>query len=153
MGLMLVGWLVVAGFTAAIASAKGRNGAGWFVLGLLFSLVALIAAAAMPSLKPAPVARPVGAEAEAEKKCPRCAETVKAAAKICRFCSYEFASPEEQALTARAQCQGALRVGDRVMHAQLGRGEIDEVGVNGVVVAVFNGATYHLQAEELTAAE
>lgn len=28
--------------------------------------------------------------AAAEKPCPRCAETVKAAATMCRFCNYEF---------------------------------------------------------------
>lgn len=33
--------------------------------------------------------------AEAEKTCPKCAEKVKAAAKVCRFCGHEFA--DEQA--------------------------------------------------------
>jgi hypothetical protein len=32
---------------------------------------------------------------EPTKTCPQCAETVKAAAKICRFCRYEF-PPESQ---------------------------------------------------------
>jgi hypothetical protein len=30
------------------------------------------------------------ASSEATKSCPRCAETVKAAAKVCRFCQHEF---------------------------------------------------------------
>jgi hypothetical protein len=34
------------------------------------------------------------AEPEDEKTCPDCAEAVKAAARICRFCGYEFSSSE-----------------------------------------------------------
>ena len=36
-----------------------------------------------------------------EKTCPRCAETVKAAAKVCRFCGHEFDTNE--ALAAEAE--------------------------------------------------
>ncbi len=35
----------------------------------------------------------VDAGAGGEKVCPRCAETVKAAALVCRFCNYDFSTP------------------------------------------------------------
>jgi hypothetical protein len=145
-------WLVVAGFTAAIANAKGRSGFGWFCLGFLFSVLALIAVAAMPRLDATPVvadASAPGGAAEPVKRCPRCAETVKAAAQLCRFCQHEFASEAEQAVI-RAESAEPMTVGQRVFHAQLGTGEIDEVGRNGAVVARFKGGVYETKASELT---
>lgn len=44
-------WLTVAGFTAMIASSKGRSGFGWFVLGALFGILALLAVGFMPPIK------------------------------------------------------------------------------------------------------
>lgn len=41
-------WLTVAGFTAAVASSKGRWGFGWFCLGALFGVFALVAVGFMP---------------------------------------------------------------------------------------------------------
>jgi uncharacterized membrane protein YdbT with pleckstrin-like domain len=37
-----------------------------------------------------PASAPAQAPSGSEKICPRCAESVKAAAKVCRFCNYEF---------------------------------------------------------------
>lgn len=51
-------------------------------------------AAPPPGYAPAP---PGGAEPAGDKACPECAETVRAAARSCRFCGYRFdanVSPE-----------------------------------------------------------
>jgi hypothetical protein len=44
-------WIVCGGTCAVIAAGKGRSPAGWFLLGLLFSLFALVAVCALPNLK------------------------------------------------------------------------------------------------------
>jgi hypothetical protein len=42
--------LVCGGATAAIADSKGRHAGGWFALGAVFGLFALIAVIAMPAI-------------------------------------------------------------------------------------------------------
>jgi hypothetical protein len=49
-GILLIAAVVCAGFCAGIARAKNRDGLGWFILGFLFSLIALIAIAGLPAL-------------------------------------------------------------------------------------------------------
>ena len=43
-------WFVFAVLTAVIASSKGRTGFGWFLLGALFGIFALILVAILPNL-------------------------------------------------------------------------------------------------------
>ena len=107
--IALVVWVLIwGGLTAWLASEKGRDPLVWFILGGLFALLAIIvvglspnveqtpapanSVAASPAFAPVPAASPtrVAAPAPATKKCPDCAETVLAEARICRFCRYEF---------------------------------------------------------------
>jgi hypothetical protein len=78
-------WIVIALLAAIVAVRKGRSGVLWLVYGLLLPPAALLLIL-LPNLRH----RQARAEAAA-KTCPRCAETVKAAAQICRHCGHEFA--------------------------------------------------------------
>ena len=93
-----VGFSVVVGIAA---SKRNRSGALWFFLSLIFSpLLAGLFVLALGDSKPPSRYHP-GQFVEAEprpktfgpileKKCPDCAEIVKADARICRFCRHEF---------------------------------------------------------------
>lgn len=84
--------------------APGSYGCGAFVLALILFVIAIgivifiymllvkppgtlsVTYEYRPAPKPQPPALPVD-----EKTCPQCAERVKAAAKVCRFCNHPFA--------------------------------------------------------------
>lgn len=87
---ILFGWFLLSVGVAILAGRYGRNGAGWFILALLIS--PLIAAVLVLALGPVPrsAAAESGGLTADFRKCPRCAEPIRAEAKVCRFCGHEF---------------------------------------------------------------
>lgn len=79
---LFVFWLGIAVVTGMAASSRGRSGFGWFILGGLFSILALILVLVLPSRKaiawaPTP---------ETHVRCPDCREFVYKDARKCKHC-------------------------------------------------------------------
>ena len=74
---------------AAIAHGKGRSFIGFWIYGDLLFIVALPHALLIPSDPRAIEAQQLSSGAN--KKCPYCAEIIKAEAKVCRYCNREVA--------------------------------------------------------------
>lgn len=80
-------WFVCAVVTAIIASSRGRNGFGWFLLGCIFGIFAVILVAALPSQKAVPiVVEGEVATAATHVRCPSCKGLVRKDAVVCLHC-------------------------------------------------------------------
>lgn len=78
-------WFASAVVCAIIASSKGRSGFGWFILGALFSIFALLLVIVLPSQKDTP-RDPNAPSPYTHVKCPDCREFVFKDARKCKHC-------------------------------------------------------------------
>lgn len=95
-----------------VAVRKGRDGTGWFMIGLLFGIFGFVAALVVSEM---PKAQSKEAElgpfdpSEATKQCPRCAELIKAQASVCRYCGEPFTPSDVLTATEAARTAHNLR--------------------------------------------
>jgi MFS family permease len=114
--VFLLFWSVVGGILCAVIATSKNHSAGWAWLGIFLGLIGVLIVACF-SRRPAPETQYTRAERmerhrrewEAEqaiiknsRKCPMCAELVKAEARVCRFCGHTFEDQAAVVQTAHA---------------------------------------------------
>ncbi|MDD2900873.1 MAG: zinc ribbon domain-containing protein, partial [Syntrophales bacterium] len=87
----LIIWVLFGIGAVIAASNKGRSRFWWFLLGVLLGPFALLYVLLIPAVKSGGTSL---LQEEETKNCPHCAETIKLAAKKCRYCGETFTEEE-----------------------------------------------------------
>jgi hypothetical protein len=96
-------WLCFALAVAAYADGKGRSFGLYFLISLIVSpVIGFLIVAVASSEGSVRVAADSTSVGEGMKKCPECAEVVRAEARKCRFCSFQFPDPHQHVLVPSA---------------------------------------------------
>lgn|GEM_PF-1021026 len=132
-------WVICAVVAVIAANSKGRDPLAWGVIGFLFGPLGALVAVAVPESEPGKEKQ--GLQTGALKTCPRCAESVKPQAQVCKHCGHEFGSPLPEDAAAHRALQSAIAANDIDTVRQLIR--------NGLVLASNPLPISHLEYAEM----
>lgn len=85
-------WFVCAVVAGIVAASRGRTGFGWFLLGCMFGIFALILVALLPSRASASADEPTPVT---HVRCPDCRELVRNEARKCKHCGASLVPQSE----------------------------------------------------------
>lgn len=106
---------LICGFLAScLAELKGHSSGAWLACGFFFGILGLIAAAGLPL-------KQTTASAGLIRKCPHCAELIRAEANVCRYCARDLVRNESEITRLSTVCQAYQEWADDRTDASLTR--------------------------------
>jgi hypothetical protein len=131
---LIIGAILIGLIPAFIAQRKGERFLPWWVFGAALFIVALPISLIM---KPNAKALEQRQLAAGMKKCPHCAELVKADAVVCRYCGRDVQQAAAPVATATAAVAAAIRQPTKAPPSRAGKIALGVVLVFGVLFVLM----------------
>jgi len=88
--VMFIIWIAIGVWMYRDAEKRGKSGALWLIIGLLFGIIGLIIWLIVRPPEPSFYEKKVAGEEKKERICPSCGRSIPFDAKVCPYCGKNF---------------------------------------------------------------